>query len=193
MLRTRIILISGLLVAFVLLLAFQHDFGPQREIYIIQKTGQLAVLCLFLTLMKSPVTKLIVRTTMASVDTKKSGEIRSGLGISTAIFASAHAIFVCWSGFIPDFLSLITEPQWRNGLSALIILLVLAASSFSKIKQAGRITLWKPLHRLSYAAMLFSVLHIFISPYLDILTLISLAVMIIFLVLVRLVPNKQKI
>jgi sulfoxide reductase heme-binding subunit YedZ len=189
--RARIVSLSlgsTLLFLLILLMELDSEFAPEVELFLIQRTGQLALLFLFLTLLVSPLRRLLSEHDFF----QNPSRLRSGLGIACACLATVHLAAVYNSGFIPNLFALITEPQWRNGLAAFLILVLLAASSFTSITRAFRIRLWKPLHRLVYAAWLFASIHVFISPHLDVVSLSLLASMPLVLLLLRVFAARQK-
>lgn len=89
---------------------------------------------------------------------------RRAIGVSAAYFALLHAGIALWGqlGGLSQIALLPTLFQWSlaGGALALLILLVMAATSFDKVVKFMTFKRWKWLHRLVYAGLIIVVLHI---------------------------------
>ncbi|CAN0456416.1 unnamed protein product, partial [Phaeothamnion confervicola] len=91
---------------------------------------------------------------------------RRKLGVTAAALATMH-FFICVTGYLR--LNLVSEaddsPWLQSGLAAWIVLLALWLTSYPWVTKKLRLRLWKPLHRLTYLALLLSLIHLFLSPW----------------------------
>lgn len=159
-----------------------HDFDPNRELRLIQGSGQLGLGFLFATLSISPISALSRKLFSA----KQAAALRRSLGLCTTGFASFHLFLVFQLNFVTEFSALLTEPQWRNGFAAFIVLLLLSLSSFPFVVRRFRIGNWKSLHQLAYAALFFALLHVLVSPSTSWNDLILVLITLLVLILLRL-------
>lgn len=91
---------------------------------------------------------------------------RRKLGVTAAALATLHFL-ICVTGYLR--LNLVSEaddsPWLQSGLAAWIILMALWLTSYPSFTKKLRLRLWKPLHRLTYLALLLSLIHLFLSPW----------------------------
>src|SRR5262245_16087359 len=87
---------------------------------------------------------------------------RRALGLAATGVAALHALYALTSPLVEAAIHLVYEPHLRAGATALLILLVLSATSFPKWL---RVPEWQALHRAVYAAALFALLHVWLSSH----------------------------
>ena len=91
---------------------------------------------------------------------------RRKLGVTSALLATLHFI-VSGCGYLR--LNIVSEaddsPWLQSGLAAWIVLLSLWITSYPWLVKKLRLRLWKPLHQLTYLALLLSLVHLFLSPW----------------------------
>ncbi|MFW5714272.1 MAG: sulfite oxidase heme-binding subunit YedZ [Brevefilum sp.] len=150
-----IVHIAGWLPIIVLFAAYLTDylgFNPIESV--LRWTGRLAFIFLLLSLTCTPAHKIFAHPSIY--------RLRKPLGLYSALYAGLHfAVFAIWD-YRLDF-SLIwheirNKPFIIFGLIALVILLVLAATSFNTLRRKLGKT-WNWLHRLVYAAVILSLIH----------------------------------
>jgi DMSO/TMAO reductase YedYZ heme-binding membrane subunit len=140
---------------------------------------------LVITLFISPLAKLTLRLFGNDSVHASARSMRRSFGLATTSVALMHTYFVYQSGFVTQAIAILTEPQWRNGVTALLVLCLLAMTSFPPITRLLRIRQWKTLHRLAYVAMVFAVLHVLVSPSLRRTDLMLLGGLVIGLLIAR--------
>gem|GEM_PF-3039280 len=149
-------------IALILVLAFTvliaNDSNYIRRL--IQNTGLFACLLLSFATVVSPLRKLLP----SKIFSAQASSLRRCLGVSAAAVSVVHLGIIFFANYISNFLVFITEPQFRNGSGALLMLLVLSLSSFQKLRKPLKITRWKSLHRLLYIAFPITMLHWVSSP-----------------------------
>lgn len=119
----------------------------------------LAILYWYFALVISPIGYVIGKQRMKHLEFA-----RRAIGVSAAYFAVLHASVALW-GQMGGFSELMFLPplfQWSlvAGALALLVLLVMAATSFNKVVSFMTFKRWKLLHRLTYAAWILVVLHV---------------------------------
>lgn len=186
---------AGILPLILLLGAYNREelgFNPVESI--LHLTGQIAVVFLLLSLACTPI-KLFLKANLI-------GRLRKPLGLYAALYAGLHFLtFAVWDYGL-DFTLIGNEIRQRPfiliGAAALLILIILAATSFRALqKKLGKA--WVGLHRLVYLAGLLVVVHYLLSVKGDLFSLqgdytaplIAGAVLIILLV-VRLPFTRKK-
>jgi sulfoxide reductase heme-binding subunit YedZ len=132
----------------------------------LQRTGQIAVVFLLISLACSPIQRLFRWSVMR--------RLRKNFGLYAAFYAFAHfATFAIWDyglDFPLIWSEIIEKPFILLGLAALIILLVLAATSF-RYWQRKLGKGWRTLHRLVYLAAILVLVHYFLAVKGDIFSL----------------------
>jgi sulfoxide reductase heme-binding subunit YedZ len=131
-------------------------FNPVETV--MQRTGNLGMIFLILSLSCTPINKIF---NLPAV-----GRLRKPLGLYAALYAFLHfAVFAIWDYQLNLPLiwnELITKPFIIFGAIALLILLVLAATSFKTLqRKMGKTWVW--LHRLVYLAGVLVVVHYLLS------------------------------
>lgn len=135
---------------------------PSDQLYYIRTQQVFGLLCIFywyLALVISPIGYVIGKHR-----TKRLEFARRAIGVSAAYFATLHAAVALWGqlGGISEVSLLPTLFKWSlaGGATALIILLIMAATSFDKVVSFMTFRKWKWLHRLVYFGLILVVLHI---------------------------------
>ena len=122
--------------------------------YILHSLGEWALRILLLTLLLSPLRRLLNWIQLV--------QLRRMMGLITFYYASLHLLFYLWfeqgfsiSGIYTDILD---RPFILFGMSAFLCLIPLAITSTrKKMRQLGK--RWKLLHMLVYPAVIFAVVH----------------------------------
>ena len=136
----------------------QGDLGFNPVETVMQRTGNLGMIFLILSLSCTPINKIFKLPAV--------GRLRKPLGLYAALFAYLHfAAFAIWDYQLNLPLiwnEIITKPFIIFGAIALLILLVLAATSFKSLqRKMGKTWVW--LHRLVYLAGVLVVVHYLLS------------------------------
>lgn len=147
--------VAGILPGILLIGAYirgELGFNPVERI--LQWTGRTAIVFLLLSLASTPIHRIFIVPLI--------GRLRKPLGLYAALYAAAHfLVYAGWDyGF--DLRSVWLEISQKTfiifGLVALIVLLLLAATSFRIWRRTmGR--WWKRLHRLTYLAGVLAIVH----------------------------------
>ena len=174
--------LSGALAAVYLGVAASYEYAPARELWLVRATGYSALGALLLALGATPLARLLPRTPPLLLG------LRRGFGISAAGFAAAHASLVIATAPFSPLWHLMWRPQYRSGLIAATILVLLAVTSFPALVSALGIRLWKNLHRLAYLGVLLVVQHLLLAPFASRRLVLALAAVVLLLGLLRLVP-----
>lgn len=90
---------------------------------------------------------------------------RRAIGVSTAAAAGVHVALSLIGPLDGAWQAVLTWPYLAAGALALSVLMLLLLTSFPRIVRALRLRHWKVLHRLAYAAALFVVAHLMLSPW----------------------------
>ena len=151
-------ILSLLPLALLILAALQGNLGFNPVETVLRWTGRIAVILLLLSLACTPVKKIFK---IAEI-----GRLRKPLGLYAALYAVLHfGVFAIWDYQLSLALiwnEITTKPFIIFGAIALVILLILAATSFKKLqRKMGKTWVW--LHRLVYVAGLLVVVHYFLS------------------------------
>jgi len=157
----------GLLPLGVLVWAFWGDqlgFNPVETA--LQRTGQIAISFLLLSLACTPIRRLLKLPIFL--------KFRKIFGLYAALYAFIHfATFAIWDYGLNlplIWMEIQEKPFILLGLAALIILLVLAATSFRYWqKKLGKG--WRTLHRLVYLAAVLVLVHYFLAVKGDLFSL----------------------
>lgn len=158
------ILIKSVLLS-LLVLAWLRIQIPADQLYIIrleQVYGFISTIYLYGALMISPV--MLLRLSDGAKRQLKFS--RRAIGVSAAYFAVLHSAVALWGqiGGIDRLAFLPAKLAWSLGAggAVLLILVIMAATSFDKIVTAMTFPWWKWLQRLGYAAALLLVLHVWL-------------------------------
>jgi sulfoxide reductase heme-binding subunit YedZ len=138
--------------------ALQGDLGFNPVQTVMQRTGNLGMIFLILSLSCTPINKIF---NLPAV-----GRLRKPLGLYAALYAFLH--FLSFAGWDYQFNlpliwnEIVGKPFIVFGAIALVILLALAATSFKSLqRKMGKAWVW--LHRLVYIAGVLVVLHYLLS------------------------------
>lgn len=135
---------------------------PNEQAYFIRLEEIFGLLCIlywYAAMIISPLGYVIGKQHMKHIEFA-----RRGIGVSAAYFASLHVVITLWaqlggiSGF--EFLPNLFKWSIAGGIVALIILLIMAATSFDKVVTFMTFKRWKLLHRLTYFGGILAVLHV---------------------------------
>lgn len=142
----------------------------------LRATGWIAALALVSALAATPIGRLAPAALRA----------RRGLGISAAIAAIAH-FAVAIGAYLGDGWAdaVLAVPWLRSGALALALLLPLLVTSFPPVVRRLGVRLWKPLHRLAYAAGALVVHHLLLAPFAPRAWAIALAIVLVALAIGR--------
>ncbi len=135
---------------------------PSDQLYYIrtqQVFGLLCILYWYVALIISPIGYVIGKQRI-----KRLEFARRAIGVSAAYFAALHAAIALWGqlGGISEISLLPSLFKWSlgGGAIALLILLLMAATSFDKVVSVMTLRKWKWLHRFVYFGLILVVLHI---------------------------------
>jgi sulfoxide reductase heme-binding subunit YedZ len=135
-----------------------------REVWLARLSGWVALAFLLLALLATPVARLALLARRPLPNAWVSA-VRRACGVASALLATTHAL-VALSGYLGwNWDVLLHRPYLRAGGVALLVLGALAATSFSRVVQVLRLTVWKELHRLAYVAFALALLHLVLSPF----------------------------
>jgi len=159
--------ISGwlpLLVFLIQALTGKLGFNPVETI--LRKTGRTAVLFLLLSLACTPINRIFKLALI--------GRLRKPLGLFAALYAGLHfAAFAIWDYQLNLKLiwsAIIEKPFIVLGAIALLILIILAGTSFRKARQKlGQTWVW--LHRFVYLAAVLVIVHFLLAVKGDLFSL----------------------
>ena len=164
----RIAVHVGSLVPLVLLIwdYFQGNLGFNPVQTVQQRTGRIAVILLILSLACTPIKNVFLLPQI--------GRLRKPLGLYAALYAVLHfAAFAIWDYGLNlnlIWIEIYDKPFILVGLFALIILAVLAATSFRiSRKKLGKWWVW--LHRLVYLAAVLVIVHYLLAVKGDLFSL----------------------
>ncbi len=132
------------------------------QLFYIRAQQLFGLICLFywyIALIISPIGYVIGKQHMKRVEFA-----RRAIGVSAAYFAVLHASVALWGqlGGFGGVASLSSLFQWSliAGLIGVIVLLIMAVTSFDKVITLMTFTRWKWLHRTVYVGGILAVLHI---------------------------------
>ena len=146
----------------VVVAAFLRLQIPSDQLFYIRTQQVYGLLCIafwYVALIISPVGYIIGKKRVSHLEFA-----RRAIGVSAAYFAVLHGSIALWGqlGGISELALLPSLFQWSlaGGSFALLILLIMAATSFDKVVSFMTYKRWKLLHRLVYIAWILVVLHI---------------------------------
>jgi len=135
----------------------RHTLGPNPAEALIRSLGDWTLRFLCLTLAVTPLRQWSGLTALA--------RLRRMLGLFTAFYAALHflayAVFdmgLVWGDIVRD---VAKRPFILVGAAAFVLLLPLAATSFSRAVRWLGAARWQALHRTVYAIALLAILHFF--------------------------------
>jgi sulfoxide reductase heme-binding subunit YedZ len=155
------ILVSTVLLSIIIASLVRMDV-PSDQLFAIRTEQLYGLLCIFYwytALVISPVGYVIGKQRMKRVEFA-----RRAIGVSAAYFAMLHAGVALWGqlGGFGGLSTLSSLYKWSllAGLVGVIVLFLLAITSFDKVITFMSFRRWKWLHRLVYAGGILAVLHI---------------------------------
>ena len=165
-LRLAVHLLSWLPLVILIWLALSDGLGFNPIETALRWTGRLAVIWLLLSLTCTPLNKIF--------KLPRIGRLRKPLGLYAAMYAALHfAAFAIWDyGLQIDAIwsEILNKPFILLGLAALVILGILAATSFQYWRRKlGKKWTW--LHRLVYAAAVLVIAHYLLAVKGDLFSL----------------------
>jgi sulfoxide reductase heme-binding subunit YedZ len=147
------------------LAAAREAWPVARELTLARGTGWLALVLLLASLCTTPLARLWARFATRRFSGAASNAWRRAFGMLAAWLALLHA-GLAFAGLPAGSAEmLIAWPHLRAGLCALVLLLVLLATSFGAVIRRLRLSLWRELHRLVYVAALLVLQHMLLSPF----------------------------
>jgi sulfoxide reductase heme-binding subunit YedZ len=165
-LRVTVIVIGWLPLVFLLENFLSGDLGFNPIETILRRTGRIAVLFLLLSLLCTPINKIFKLPLI--------GRLRKPLGLFAALYAGLHfATFAIWDYQLDLRLiwsAILEKPFILLGAVALVILTILAGTSFRKAQQKlGKTWIW--LHRTVYLAAILAIIHYLLAVKGDLFSL----------------------
>lgn len=160
------LLVAPLAITASLLFPFIKEHAVERELWLVRTTGWTAALLLLAALAVRPA--------------------RRPLGLWSAAAAALHAIGALLTPLVADPILLVYEPHLRAGATALLVLALLAATSWPALVKRLGIRQWKPLHRTVYAAALILVHHVWLSSHAPRIGVVGFGLAVVLLLLLRL-------
>jgi DMSO/TMAO reductase YedYZ heme-binding membrane subunit len=122
---------------------------------------------------------------------RESAKLRRALGLAAVSSALLHALLaVTRSPLVLR--EQLADAHLRFGLGALLVLGLLAITSFPRIVVLLRLHSWKELHRLAYVAWGCVLLHALLSAYAWTRGLFGLTAIVALVSLLRLVPKRER-
>lgn len=151
-----LVLVLGLLpLALLVWRAFAVELGPNPEQTLIRTTGLWALRFLLFTLSVTPLRQLTGWAELA--------RFRRMLGLLTFSYAALH--FTCYLWLVNDFnlgavlQDVLKHPFVLAGMTALSLMVPLAATSTNAMAKRLGAARWKALHRLVYVVAVVAVFH----------------------------------
>lgn len=175
------------------ILASRQSYDLLRELELSRVTGWGAVAAFLSSFAASPIARVSARVSRVRLDPAKVGAWRRGLGLTAAAIATVHAALSFASYAHWDWDVVAGVPFLRGGACALVLLGILALTSFRPVIRSARIRQWKLLHRLVYLVPIFVLQHLLLSPFAPRLWVLLLAALFVVLVAGRLVPARRRV
>ena len=149
--------LCALPVLWLFLAAFQDRLGPNPAEALIRGTGDWTLRALCLVLAVTPL-RVITRTPALA-------RFRRLLGLNVFVYAMLHLLCYAWLDMgleVADIAKDIAKrPFILVGFAAMVLLLLLAATSFQRAQRWLGAKRWQALHRAVYAVALLAVLHFY--------------------------------
>lgn len=147
----------------VAVLAARESWPVARELTLSRGTGWVALCSLLLSLCCTPVGRLAARFGYDRMHAF--GVARRALGMTSSWLALLHALLALATALQWNWAAVLHWPHLRAGLIALALLVVLLATSFSRVIAGLRLAFFKELHTLGYVAALLALQHLLLSPF----------------------------
>ena len=161
--QRSVALVAVSCVLFSAYLAYSESWQQMRMLHLARMLGWVAIAHLLTTLSVSPIAKLVAQCSARQLQGVAS--LRRTLGIATALLASLHSVIAYAAMVHPQPYLLWSWPHLHLGSLALATLLMLFATSFSRITRVLHLHAWKELHKLAYVAAALSFCHAALSPW----------------------------
>jgi len=149
--------LCALPVLWLFLAAFQDRLGPNPAEALIRGTGDWTLRALCLVLAVTPL-RVITRTPALA-------RFRRLLGLNVFVYAMLHLLCYAWLDMgleVADIAKDIAKrPFILVGFAAMVLLLLLAATSFQRAQRWLGAKRWQALHRAVYAVAVLAVLHFY--------------------------------
>jgi len=149
--------LCALPVLWLFLAAFQDRLGPNPAEALIRGTGDWTLRALCLVLAVTPL-RVITRTPALA-------RFRRLLGLNVFAYATLHLLCYAWLDMgleVADIAKDIAKrPFILVGFAAMVLLLLLAATSFQRAQRWLGAKRWQALHRAVYAVAVLAVLHFY--------------------------------
>ena len=155
------ILTAGVLASFILVGLLRVNFESDQLYYIRlqQVMGAVSLVFWYIALLISPLTFIFGKKALRHVV-----YARRAIGVLAAYYALLHLCIALWGqlggiaqlGRLPDLI----QTSLVLGGVATLVLIIMAGTSFDVVVKRMTFTRWKLLHRLTYAAFVLVVLHI---------------------------------
>ncbi len=163
--NSRFYILAGSLLLSIFLASYLRLHIPDDRLYYIrleQIFGFISVVFLYIAVVLTPASKLIGKKPWL----QQVLFARRAVGVSAAYFAALH-VYLVMVEQIGGFSGLSLLPtrfkvSFALGTLALIILLLMAATSFDKVITFMTFQRWKQLHRLVYLAGLVIIVHVWL-------------------------------
>lgn len=143
--------------------AHDHQLGVDSVNFAIHTTGFMAILCLILSLVVTPVRQVTGWNWLV--------QFRRSLGVFALYYACAHLAIYFWWDRGRNLGSTVYEIFHRYyltiGFATLVLLLPLWATSFNAAIRSLGGTWWKRLHRLAYLAAALACIHYYLQSKAD--------------------------
>lgn len=161
-LNSRFHLLASTLLISLLVISILRLSIPDDQLYAIRTQQTFGFLCLiywYVALIISPIGSIIGKTRIRHLTF-----LRRAVGVSACYFALLHGGIALWGqlGGIAQLQYLPSLFQWSllGGAIAIIVLCLMALTSFDAVVRFMSYRKWKWLHRLVYAAWFLVVLHV---------------------------------
>lgn len=177
-----VVLINGAVPLAILLWdAYQKNLGVNPTTFALHTTGTLALVFLFLSLAVTPLRKLTGRNWWSL--------FRRSLGLYGFFYACVHLSIYFWFDRERSIAKLtqdvVKRPFILFGMTALLLMVPLAATSTNaSIKKLGAKN-WNRLHKLVYASAILGTVHFYMSQKRDVSKPIVFAIVLAVLLLIR--------
>lgn len=91
---------------------------------------------------------------------------RRRFGITAALLSLVHFLTIKYRFLTVDLWHMLNESNWlRAGTGAFILMMLLWITSYPRFVKWFRVRNWQALHRFSYVACFFAVVHCVLSPW----------------------------
>jgi DMSO/TMAO reductase YedYZ heme-binding membrane subunit len=196
--RDRVLYLTACLVWFVCVFGVMlgcagDDDAYSRALACTRGFGWFGLGCLCAALCVTPLTRLATRiSSFADARDPRLFALRRSFGLAAFAAAALH-VSVALGGVPGTWIGLLDKPSLRAGLSGLLILALLALTSFPVLVRFLRLRLWKELHRLAYAALACASLHVLLGPFVPVRAFAWLAGGTLVIGLLRVLPRAHNV